>query len=302
MFERFTDRARRVVVLAQEEAARLGHSYIGTEHILLGLLSEREGVGGEALRSLGLSLEVARHEVEEMTGTGQSAASGHVPFTPRAKKVLELSLREALQLGHSYIGTEHILLGLVREAQGVAAQVMVKRGVGLVSVREHVADLAAQRPAGEPPPGERVGGISARTGRPFAVAAVYPHGRPAATLELLRVVPIAQTVDVEESVRLVLLSLEIWSGWLDLRMAAVGRAPGQLADRPLPYGNWTLSDDRGTAYQRVGTSAGGDDQMHVYQVSFSPTPPAEAKTLTLTLPGEGDGRDEIQVVVELSQR
>ena len=114
MFERFTDRARRVVVLAQEEARMLNHNYIGTEHILLGLIHEGEGVAAKALESLGISLEGVRSQVEEIIGQGQQAPSGHIPFTPRAKKVLELSLREALQLGHNYIGTEHILLGLIR--------------------------------------------------------------------------------------------------------------------------------------------------------------------------------------------
>ena len=128
MFERFTDRARRVVVLAQEEARMLNHNYIGTEHILLGLIHEGEGVAAKALESLGISLEAVRSQVEEIIGQGQQAPSGHIPFTPRAKKVLELSLREALQLGHNYIGTEHILLGLIREGEGVAAQVLVKLG------------------------------------------------------------------------------------------------------------------------------------------------------------------------------
>jgi ATP-dependent Clp protease ATP-binding subunit ClpC len=131
VFERFTDRARRVVVLAQEEARLLNHNYIGTEHILLGLIHEGEGVAAKALESLGISLEKVRQQVEEIIGAGQSPPSGHIPFTPRAKKVLELSLREALQLGHNYIGTEHILLGLIREGEGVAAQVLVKLGADL---------------------------------------------------------------------------------------------------------------------------------------------------------------------------
>ena len=141
MFERFTDRARRVVVLAQEEARMLSHNYIGTEHILLGLIHEGEGVAAKALESLGISLEAVRAQVEEIIGQGQQAPSGHIPFTPRAKKVLELSLREALQLGHNYIGTEHILLGLIREGEGVAAQVLVKLGADLNSVRQQVIQL-----------------------------------------------------------------------------------------------------------------------------------------------------------------
>ena len=141
MFERFTDRARRVVVLAQEEARMLNHNYIGTEHILLGLIHEGEGVAAKALESLGISLEAVRQQVEEIIGQGQQAPSGHIPFTPRAKKVLELSLREALQLGHNYIGTEHILLGLIREGDGVAAQVLVKLGADLNRVRQQVIQL-----------------------------------------------------------------------------------------------------------------------------------------------------------------
>ncbi|MDQ1520332.1 MAG: ATP-dependent Clp protease ATP-binding subunit ClpC, partial [Actinomycetota bacterium] len=141
MFERFTDRARRVVVLAQEEARLLNHNYIGTEHILLGLIHEGEGVAAKALESLGISLEAVRAQVEEIIGHGGQAPSGHIPFTPRAKKVLELSLREALQLGHNYIGTEHILLGLIREGEGVAAQVLVKLGADLSRVRQQVIQL-----------------------------------------------------------------------------------------------------------------------------------------------------------------
>jgi ATP-dependent Clp protease ATP-binding subunit ClpC len=141
VFERFTDRARRVVVLAQEEARMLNHNYIGTEHILLGLIHEGEGVAAKALESLGISLEGVRQQVEEIIGQGQTPPTGHIPFTPRAKKVLELSLREALQLGHNYIGTEHILLGLIREGEGVAAQVLVKLGADLNKVRQQVIQL-----------------------------------------------------------------------------------------------------------------------------------------------------------------
>ena len=141
MFERFTDRARRVVVLAQEEARLLNHNYIGTEHILLGLIHEGEGVAARGLESLGISLDSVRSQVVEIIGQGQQSPSGHIPFTPRAKKVLELSLREALQLGHNYIGTEHILLGLIREGEGVAAQVLQKLGADLPKVRQTVIQL-----------------------------------------------------------------------------------------------------------------------------------------------------------------
>jgi ATP-dependent Clp protease ATP-binding subunit ClpC len=159
MFENFTDRARRVVVLAQEEARMLNHNYIGTEHILLGLIHESEGVAAKALESLGISLDAVRQQVKEIIGQGQQAPSGHIPFTPRGKKVLELSRREASQLGHNYIGTEHILLGLIREGDGVAAQVLVRLGADLNRVRQQVIRMLrgqgaedAPPPSGPPPP------------------------------------------------------------------------------------------------------------------------------------------------------
>src|SRR5664279_858076 len=167
MFERFTDRARRVVVLAQEEARLLSHSYIGTEHILLGLIHEGEGVAAKALESLGISLEAVRNQVEEIIGQGGTSPSGHIPFTPRAKKVLELSLREALQLGHNYIGTEHILLGLIREGEGVAAQVLVKLGADLSRVRQQVIQLLSGYAGGKEGAAQGTGpGESAPTGSP----------------------------------------------------------------------------------------------------------------------------------------
>jgi ATP-dependent Clp protease ATP-binding subunit ClpC len=150
MFERFTDRARRVVVLAQEEAKMLNHNYIGTEHILLGLIHEGEGVAAKALESLNISLDAVREQVQDIIGQGQQQPTGHIPFTPRAKKVLELSLREALQLGHNYIGTEHILLGLIREGEGVAAQVLVKLGADLNRVRQQVIQLLSGYQGKEP--------------------------------------------------------------------------------------------------------------------------------------------------------
>jgi ATP-dependent Clp protease ATP-binding subunit ClpC len=158
MFERFTDRARRVVVLAQEEARMLNHNYIGTEHILLGLIHEGEGVAAKALESMNISLEAVRQQVEEIIGQGQAAPTGHIPFTPRAKKVLELSLREALQLGHNYIGTEHILLGLIREGEGVAAQVLQKLGADLNRVRQTVIQLLSGYTGGKEQPSSEPGG------------------------------------------------------------------------------------------------------------------------------------------------
>ncbi|MFK5635218.1 MULTISPECIES: ATP-dependent Clp protease ATP-binding subunit [unclassified Ornithinimicrobium] len=170
MFERFTDRARRVVVLAQEEARLLNHNYIGTEHLLLGLIHEGEGVAAKALESLDISLDAVRHQVQEIIGQGQQSPTGHIPFTPRAKKVLELSLREGLQLGHNYIGTEHLLLGLIREGEGVAAQVLVKLGADLPRVRQQVIQL-----------------LSGYQGKETASAGVgpgAPEGQPAGSLVL----------------------------------------------------------------------------------------------------------------------
>ncbi|MEJ4098908.1 ATP-dependent Clp protease ATP-binding subunit [Corynebacterium mastitidis] len=149
MFERFTDRARRVIVLAQEEARMLNHNYIGTEHILLGLIHEGEGVAAKALESMGISLDDVRREVEEIIGHGTQPHTGHIPFTPRAKKVLELSLREGLQMGHKYIGTEFLLLGLIREGEGVAAQVLVKLGADLPRVRQQVIQLLSGYEGGQ---------------------------------------------------------------------------------------------------------------------------------------------------------
>jgi hypothetical protein len=164
MFERFTDRTRRVVVLAQEEARMLNHNRVGTEHILLGLVHEGQGVAARALQSLGISLEAVRQEVEQIVGRGEQSPSGHIPFTPRAKKVLEFSLREARMLGHDYIGTEHILLGVIREGEGVAAQVLVRLGADLNRVRQQVIQLLHGHQGEEPgssreaPGGPRRGG------------------------------------------------------------------------------------------------------------------------------------------------
>jgi hypothetical protein len=141
VFERFTNRARRVLVLAQEEARLLGHGFLGTEHILLGLIHEGEGIGAKTLESLNISLQAVREKVDDTIGPAGSGQTGSPPFTPRAKKCLELSLREALQLGHDYIGTEHLLLGLVREGEGVAAQVLQDLGASLPRVRRRVLEL-----------------------------------------------------------------------------------------------------------------------------------------------------------------
>jgi ATP-dependent Clp protease ATP-binding subunit ClpA len=167
VFERFTDRSRRVVVAAQEEARRLRHNYIGTEHLLLGLLAEHDGIAARALTALGVTEASARDAISKWVPPGNTELSGHIPFTPRAKKVLELALREALALNHNYIGTEHIALGLLREGEGVAAQVLTEFGVGLPQLRQQVVSLL---PAG--------------TGAPAAPTASLPAASPAVQIAL----------------------------------------------------------------------------------------------------------------------
>jgi hypothetical protein len=184
MFERFTDRARRLIVLAQEDARRRGHDYIGTEHILLGLLHEGEGVAARALGNLGIELPTVRAQVEEIIGRGTATPSGHIPFTSRAKKVLELSLREALDRGHNYIGTEHILLGLIREGEGVAAVVLVKLGAQLDRVRQQVLQLLATGPGVAEAATHR-----SRSGRATTVFVLHgPAGAAGRTDEVVRLI------------------------------------------------------------------------------------------------------------------
>jgi hypothetical protein len=283
MFERFTDRARRVVVLSQQEAAGLKHGYIGTEHLLLGLIREREGVAAKALESLGISLEAVRGEVEQIIGEGQTAASGQVPFTPRAKKVLELSLREALALGHNYIGTEHILLGLVREGEGVAAQVLVKLGGGdLALVRQAVTVLLARQPPEE---------ISQRhvsqEPRPTLVGGPGVFG-PREPPELVRVVPLAREAVSRRGYRLMLISLEIWSNGVDLRYALLALAPLEAYPLPGATHRWRLTDDLGTTYELSGATSGAGRAVHLHQLTFQPAPPPDARVLTLVLKDEQD--------------
>jgi hypothetical protein len=296
MFERFTDRARRVVVLAQEEARHLDHNYIGTEHILLGLIHEGEGVAARALTELDISLEAVRGEVMETVGRGPEPPSGHIPFTPRAKKVLELSLREALALGHNYIGTEHILLGLIREGEGVAAQVLIKLGANLERVRQAVIQLLAGMGGVE---AEQVAGMSSRITQQQAMAMVAggPGMYQEEPVELVRVVPVSREVHREAGMRVVLISLEIWSGWLDVRFAmlpvpsSTGRAQWLL--------DWRVTDDAGTTYENAGMATGGGRQLHVTQLSFRPAPPEGARTLTLTLVDGDDDPGTPLAVVEI---
>jgi ATP-dependent Clp protease ATP-binding subunit ClpC len=155
MFERFTERARQVVVLAQEEARALRHNYIGTEHLLLGLLTLDESVARRALESLGVTVEEVRAQVSRIVGQGDELTTGQIPFTPRAKKVLELALREALALGHNYIGAEHILLGLAREGEGVAARILLDFGVDKTRIQDEVIRMLGRQPLMPDPPAPR---------------------------------------------------------------------------------------------------------------------------------------------------
>jgi ATP-dependent Clp protease ATP-binding subunit ClpA len=191
MFERFTNSARHVVVIAQEEARGLQHNYIGTEHILLGLLAEHEGVAARVLGRFGISLTGAREDVRHIIGTGKGQMSGHIPFTPRAKKTLELSLREALQLNHNYIGTEHILLGVIREGDGVGAQI-IKEHADLLAVRSAVLDVV--------PAGQAQAARGRRWLRRLVGAVSGEHGEPEEATEL-RTTPAADT-SLNEAARL----------------------------------------------------------------------------------------------------
>ena len=282
MFERFTDRARRAVVLAQQEARRLDHNYIGTEHLLLGLVREGHGVAAMALEALGVSLDGVRAQVEEVIGRGPQPPGGHIPFTPRAKKVLELSLREAKGLGHDYIGTEHILLGLIREGEGVAAQVLVRLGADLPRVRQQVVALLTDQPVGE-------AGVRrvVREPRPTVVggAGVFGEREPP---ELVRVVPLAREVASRSGYRLVLISLEMWSGWVDLRYALIAVVPLRAYPLEGATHRWRLTDDLGTTYELSGATSGAGRTVHLHQLSFQPGPPPAATSLTLTLTDEED--------------
>jgi Clp amino terminal domain, pathogenicity island component len=300
MFERFTDRARRVVVLAQEEARLLNHNYIGTEHILLGLIQEREGVAARALESLGVSLEAARTQVKEIIGQGEQAPTEQIPFTPRAKKVLELSLREALQLGHNYIGTEHILLGLIREGEGVAAQVLTSLGASFDRVRQQVVQLLAGYVG--PAPAEQVQGRQPRFGQLTEAGMAAVAGGPGVYQEqerpeLVRVVPLGREVHTGQGLRIVLISLEIWSGWLDLRFALLPSPDAPEASWLAPP-DWRVGDDAGTTYEQTGMATSGGRLLHVTQLGFRPAPPEGIRVLTLTAVTNDEAATPL-VVVEL---
>ena len=239
MFERFTDRARRVVVLAQEEARMLNHDYIGTEHLLLGLIHEGDGVAAKVMESLGISLEEVRQQVSAMITSGQQAASGHLPFSPQLKNVLELALREAGQLGHDYIGTEHLLLGIVRERDSVAAQVLVRLGADVNRVGQQVSQLLDGH-AGYGATGQR------------QPAGQHGHGRPADDA-LARI----------DSVDRRLAAIERWTGTrpdlhdLDLQIARARREK-ELAIDAQDF--QTAADLRDKEKELLAEKAGREEQ------------------------------------------
>ncbi len=251
VFERFTDRSVQVVVLAQEEARRLDHNYIGTEHLLLGLIREPHGVAAQALGSLGVTLEVVRGRVEELVGPGGSSPSGHMPFSPRAKHVLELSLREAVQLGHNFIGTEHILLGLIREGDCVAAQVLVTLGVDPSEVRQEVIQLLQNQAS----PGDQASGTATATATlTEAASAGPPRGRAPKPREDL----FLDLLQAGEDMRALTLEalVALWDGDLErlrehlgglVRLASLAGDSDQLAR----LGHLVEIDDASTAAVRL---------------------------------------------------
>jgi hypothetical protein len=240
--------------------------------------------------------------VRQTIGQGDSPSAGHIPFTPRAKKVLELSLREALALGHNYIGTEHILLGLLREGQGVGAEVLVRLGADQERVRQQVIQVLAGYAGGAPPeqlaagtsqpPGQVRLGQQVTAGMAVGGPGVY-QDQPA---ELVRVVPLAREVFRGDGLRVVLISLELWSGWLDLRYALLAEEP--TGPRRLIDLDWRVADDAGTAYEPTGAASGRGSLVSVHQLGFRPAPPEGARTLTLTVT-DGDEPPTPLAVIEI---
>jgi Clp amino terminal domain, pathogenicity island component len=250
VFERFTERARQVVVLAQDEARALKHNYIGTEHILLGLIREQEGIAARVLASLRITVEEVRAQVTRIVGQGDEVRTGQIPFTPRAKKVLELALREALSLGHDYIGTEHILLGLVRLNEGVAAQILLGFGADAEKIRDEVI----------------------RT-----LSGVGPVAQES-TIELVlrRVVPIGQQFSDGTWV----LSVEVWDHGLVVNLAR--SEPWPLGSHPPSHG-LRVTDEAGTSYDHVGGHGGGSLQGGFrYELEFAPAPPPASTALRIS--------------------
>jgi hypothetical protein len=265
MFERFTERARQVVVLAQDEARALKHNYIGTEHILLGLLREEEGLAARVLESLDITVEEVRAQVARIVGQGDEVTTGQIPFTPRAKKVLELALREALSLGHNYIGTEHILLGLVRENEGVAARILLDFDAGREKLRGRIIGMLSG-------PGRRQAGADGPAGEGFP-----PDAELKVELVLRRVVPVAKQMSDGTWV----VSVEVWDHELVIRWARSQQWPPAHLYRA--WHGWHVSDDAETSYTSVGASGGGNPERgYRGGTAFEPSPPPTATSLRIT--------------------
>jgi hypothetical protein len=281
VFERFTDRARRVLVLAQEEARLLNHNFIGTEHLLLGLIHEGDGLAANALESLDISLEAVRLKVAETIGPPGEHPTGSPPFTPRSKKVLELSLREALQLGHNYIGTEHLLLGLVREGQGVATSVLQSLGADLPRVRETVISLLSGSSSSE---SSLVHGLSWKTAWSDYPTRILP-GPP----ELLGSDGIGFSVTgvllYDESVQVFWRLSGIPKPIADLMKDTSGFSPATQRQDSIAY--VSLTDDRETEYSLDSASvAARPNDTFVGRTRFTPAPPELVALLQVTWQGQ----------------
>jgi hypothetical protein len=261
MFERFTDQARRAVVYAREEARRLEYNYIGTEHLLLGLCREREGIAAKALGSLEVDVEAVRYQVEHLIGRGRNAPIGRFPFDPHARTVLELAMREALQLGHNYIGTEHLVLGLIREQDGFAARLLTSMGVDLAKARGAIMNLLIAR-------GD-VDGLS-----PDRLPA---SDEPAA---LLRVIPLLHVERVPPQT-FTLIALDLWTSFIEFRYA-LSMGPRQAGDA-FTMNDWKLEDDVGTVYRSRHMHQAGRMLPVVFSQRFMPSPPRRATSLALSL-------------------
>jgi hypothetical protein len=263
VFERFTERARQVVVLAQEEARALRHNYIGTEHLLLGLLREEEGIAARVLGSLGLTVEEVRAQVARIVGPGDEVVTGQISLTPRAQKVLEFALRESLSLGHNYIGTEHILLGLVKESEGVGARILLDFDAGAEKVRDRIIPM--------------IGG----PGRRQMHEGHLPGEELKVELGLRRVVPVAQRMSDGAWV----VSVEIWDHGLTIRWRTPQRPPRPGLEHLnwLASDNWLVSDEVGTSYRQTGGGGGGEHRQRGfdYKAEFEPAPPPEATSLRI---------------------
>lgn len=287
---RVTERAQNAVLHAKEEAGRLRHDRVGTEHLLLGLLGDQESLAVVTLVGLGIQVETVRGRVEETVGLGQGpqVMGFYLPMTKPATQVLGLAGSEAMRLDHDRLGTEDLLLGLASQGEGVAAQVLQELGAGLLELREAVA---AQYAAGVEP-------------EPFPPDRGPPPWQPPAGARLRRVVPLGQEFPLPSGDQLVLLSLEIWSDWLDLRYAVVYATPepdGELP-RPAVLGGCEVSDRAGTEYVNWHSSVPSFGMVRVYQRTFVPSPPAGTERLELRFRAPSRSEGDVQFVTTVDLR